>query len=588
MFRIRRIFDDIHQRNLLAIARVQELLVSRFDGLSQSKIDRVPDLLKNPLKYDFRSILYVAERSAGAIQGFALMSHDPQLNFSYLDYLATAAKPVGRGIGAALYARLREEAALLKSTGIFFECLPDDPALCRDPKILEENKARLRFYETFGARPIINTAYETPVHEDTDNPPYLVFDDLGLDTALTAAYARKVVRAILQTKYPSECGPEYIRKVVRSFTDDPVQIRTPRYTRKLANPSLQVTDELKKIFLVSNDRHAIHHVRERGYVQSPVRVSSILKELEKTRLFSPGQPQDMSDRHILTVHDKDYVQYFRKICEQISEKTSIYPYVFPIRNRANPPVELAVRAGYYAIDTFTPISRNAYMAARRAVDCALTGASKLISGTRLAYALVRPPGHHAEKNSFGGFCYFNNAAIAGHHLSGFGTVAMLDIDYHHGNGQQMIFYNRNDILTISIHGHPSFAYPYFSGFSEEKGEDEGSGFNINFPLAEHVTIDVYMRSLEKALRAIRKFQPRFLIICLGLDTARGDPTGTWNLNRKDFNDIGQRIGQLRLPTLVVQEGGYNTRSIGINARAFFEGLWKGTFNDPREQPVDQR
>jgi len=240
-------------------------------------------------------------------------------------------------------------------------------------------------------------------------------------------------------------------------------------------------------------------------------------------------------------------------------------------------VELAVRAGYYAIDTFTPLSRNAYMAAKRAVDCTLTCASGLLEGTRLAYALVRPPGHHAEKNAFGGFCYFNSAAIAANHLSAYGTVAILDIDYHHGNGQQMIFYDRRDVLTISIHGHPSFAYPYFTGFAEETGEGNGTGYNINLPLPEKLENASYVKTLEKALREIRRFNPRFLVVCLGLDTAKGDPTGTWNLGRTDFGEIGHRIGRLQLPTLVVQEGGYNSRSIGINARYFFQGLWKGTF-----------
>ena len=150
-------------------------------------------------------------------------------------------------------------------------------------------------------------------------------------------------------------------------------------------------------------------------------------------------------------------------------KKSIYPYVFPTRNPARPPNDETVLAGYYCIDTFTPLNQNAYLAARSAVDCALTAAEKVLEGTDLAYALVRPPGHHAETRTFGGFCYFNNGAIAANLLSRYGRVAILDIDYHHGNGQQEIFYNRADVLTVSIHGHPSFAYPYFSGFRDETG-----------------------------------------------------------------------------------------------------------------------
>jgi hypothetical protein len=143
-------------------------------------------------------------------------------------------------------------------------------------------------------------------------------------------------------------------------------------------------------------------------------------------------------------------------------KESVYPYVFPIRNVARPPKDLAVRAGYYCIDTFTPLNHNAFPVAARAVDCAMTAAQRVLEGARVAYALVRPPGHHAERRSFGGFCYLNSAAVAANYLSGYGRVAMLDVDYHHGNGQQTIFYRRADVLTVSLHGHPSFAYPYFT------------------------------------------------------------------------------------------------------------------------------
>jgi acetoin utilization deacetylase AcuC-like enzyme len=231
-----------------------------------------------------------------------------------------------------------------------------------------------------------------------------------------------------------------------------------------------------------------------------------------------------------------------------------------------------VRAGYYCIDTFTPLNRNAYVAARRAVDCALTAAKAILDGYRLAYALVRPPGHHTERRSFGGFCYLNSAAAAAQYFSAQGTVAILDIDYHHGNGQQDIFYERNDILTVSIHGRPRFTYPYFSGFEKEKGAGEGEGYNLNLPLPEKVDSKIYRHALGRAIRRIRKFHPQFLIIALGLDTAEGDPTGTWSLRQDDFFTNGQTIGLLRLPTLVVQEGGYDTRVLGINARRFFEGL----------------
>lgn len=210
------------------------------------------------------------------------------------------------------------------------------------------------------------------------------------------------------------------------------------------------------------------------------------------------------------------------------------------------------------------------------MDCTITAADQLLQGRRVSYALVRPPGHHAEKRYFGGFCYFNNCAIAAQRLSLFGRVAILDIDYHHGNGQQDIFFKRRDVLTVSIHGHPQFAYPYFSGFSEETGTGEGEGFNRNFPLPENLDGERYRKTLHRALQLVNDFRPDFLIVALGLDTAKLDPTGTWSLVADDFAHNGRLIGALGFPTLLVQEGGYRTRTLGTNAAAFFAGLLERT------------
>ncbi len=282
-------------------------------------------------------------------------------------------------------------------------------------------------------------------------------------------------------------------------------------------------------------------------------------------------------KHILAVHDADFVNYLRHACRNAPESKSVYPYVFPIRNATRPPKELTVRAGYYCIDTFTPINRNAFPAAKRAVDCVLTAADEILEGRRIAYALVRPPGHHAERRTFGGFCYFSNSAIGAQYLSQHGKVAIIDVDYHHGNGQQDIFYERDDVLTVSIHGDPDFAYPYFTGFADERGAGPGEGFNLNIPLPENRDGSQYRKALEKAIRAVRDFAPAFLVIALGLDPAKGDPTGTWSLAAKDFEENGRMLGSLRLPTLVVQEGGYRTRTLGKNAKSFFRGLMDGAY-----------
>ena len=324
-----------------------------------------------------------------------------------------------------------------------------------------------------------------------------------------------------------------------------------------------------------NDRHDIHHVRERGYVESPVRISAILGELDKSELFVRQSPRHFPDRWIREVHDARLVEYLKSACAEAPEKTSVYPYVFPVRNATRRPSERSVLAGYWCIDTFTPINRNAWPAARRAVDCALTAADAVLSGAPAAYALIRPPGHHAEHRTFGGFCYLCNGAIVANYLARYGRTAVLDIDYHHGNGQQDIFYERADVLTVSIHGDPSFAYPYFTGFRDENGRGPGTGFNLNLPLPESVTPEAYRDALEKALARVADFAPDFLVLSLGFDTGRGDPTGTWSNRAEDFRRIGARIGGAGYPTVIVQEGGYRVRTLGANARAFFEGFAGG-------------
>ncbi len=579
MIRIRRIFDDSTPIDKKEIIQVQVILREQFPLVPEVDVQKLPEMLRNPLKYQFRSILFVADNIKGDVKGFALLNHAPRLQFCYLDFISTTKKAMGGGIGSALYERLREEAVALGAKGVFFECLPDDPEICRVPAVIKDNISRLRFYERYGAYPIVNTAYATPCKPHDLCPPFLVFDDLGRGRSLCREEAREIVRAILERKYAASCPPGYIDHVVGSFVDDPVKLRDPKYAPpELARLTLNAEVPLdRRISLVVVDSHAIHHIHERGYVESPVRIRTILKEIDKTGLFEPEKIRAFSDAHVRLVHDGHFVDYFDKVCASLDPDESVYPYVFPLRNEARPPVELAIRAGYYCIDTFTPLNRAAYPAAKRAVECALTGAQLILEGRRLVYALVRPPGHHAERRSFGGFCYFNSAAIAANHLSAHGRVALLDIDFHHGNGSQVIFYQRRDVLFISIHGHPSFSYPYFSGFEDEKGEGWGMGYNVNYPLPENITPDLYRATLEKAIRQICRFAPSFVVISLGLDTAKADPTGSWPLAAKDFEINGRMLGTLRLPTLIVQEGGYNTRNLGVNARHFFRGLWAGYY-----------
>lgn len=574
MFRIHKVFDVTTPTNLQLLSQVQAMLRVQFNALSEKDIAKLPSQLTNPLKHRFRSLLLVAEDGGATVRGFAMLLHAPDLNFCYLDYICAGRGETGGGIGGALYQRVREEASQLGVVGIFLECLPDDPALSPNPAIRKQNASRLRFYEQFGARPIANTAYETPLTSVDTDPPYLVLDRLGqTDKPIKRAQARDIVRAILERKYGDVCPPEYVEMVVKSIKDANLQLREPRYI-KVAPDTETLRPRQRKIALIINDQHSIHHVADRGYVEAPVRIKSITDELDKTQIFEKMPATTFGLGIIEQVHKPDFVRFLGKACANVPPGKSVYPYVFPIRNRSRPPNELPLRAGYYCMDTFTPLNANAYKAARRSVDCAMTGAECLLDGRRAAYALVRPPGHHAEYEAFGGFCYFNSSAIAAHHLSRQGRVALLDIDYHHGNGAQNIFYARKDVLTVSIHGNPRHSYPYFSGFDDEKGDGDGKGYNLNLPLPEHINGERYRQVLTQALERIVKFNPQFLVVALGLDTAKGDPTGSFELLTKDFRENGRMIGELNLPTLIVQEGGYKTQTLGINARHFFTGLWE--------------
>lgn len=575
MFRIRKIFDDSTPANQAVIEQAQDILRAQFSMMPEAEIRKLPEQLRNPLKFRYRSILFVAQGAGDRVRGVAVLLHLSDLGACYLESLSNAPGVSGRGIGAALYQRVREEARALDCIGLFFEALPDDPALSRDEAIRRQNAERLKFYERFGARPVAGTAYETPLREGGDNPPYLCFDPLERLDLPGRDIVRRIVRAILERKYAGVCPPDYVDMVVDSFRDDPIRLRPPRYVRGGPKRALHRPDLTPHIALVVNDRHDIHHMRDRGYVEAPVRVELVLGELEGTGLFQRISPSRYAETHIRAVHDGALVDFLRRACATLDARHSVYPCVFPIRNAARPPKELPLRAGYFCIDTFTPLNRNAYLAARRAVDCALTAADRVLQGDRFAYALVRPPGHHAERRSFGGFCYFNNAAIAAHYLSRYGRIAALDIDFHHGNGTQDIFYERADVLTVSIHGHPSFAYPYFSGFREEEGAGPGAGCNLNIPLPEVTPPDRYREALARALHRIDRFDPTYLVVALGLDTARGDPTGSWSNRPDDFYRIGEAIAAQGVPTLVVQEGGYRIRTLGANARSFFAGLWEG-------------
>ncbi|MBT7581725.1 MAG: histone deacetylase family protein, partial [Kordiimonadaceae bacterium] len=210
---------------------------------------------------------------------------------------------------------------------------------------------------------------------------------------------------------------------------------------------------------------------------------------------------------------------------------------------------------------------------------AVHAAELVLNGENAAYALCRPPGHHAGPDIAGGFCYLNNTAIAAEYLRNkYNSVAILDVDLHHGNGTQMIFYDRSDVLTVSIHADPKRFYPFFWGNASECGKDDGLGYNLNLPLPRGTKDDLFLEALDSALERITDFTPDALIIALGLDAYEGDPIAGLAISTNGFRAIGQKISAATsLPTVIIQEGGYPCDELGSNLAAFMSGL-KGEDN----------
>ena len=310
MLRIRKVADATTAPNRAAIEAAQKIMREQFSAMPDYDIAKLPEQLSNPLKHRFVARLFVAENARDQTLGVALLLYAPDIGFSYLEIISTALGRTGRGIGATLYERVREEARAL-GTQLYFESLPDDPALSPNPEIRANNANRLKFYERYGARPIVNTAYETPVTPGTTDPPYLVLDPLGSNDLPSRDTVKKVVRAILERKYG--LPQAYVQMVVQSIADDPIRLREPRYTKRPQKAEVRAASE-PRIALVVNDDHTIHHVQERGYVEAPVRIRSIMAELNASGLFEKVPAKRFSDRHIRAVHDGRLVDYIRKAC----------------------------------------------------------------------------------------------------------------------------------------------------------------------------------------------------------------------------------------------------------------------------------
>jgi acetoin utilization deacetylase AcuC-like enzyme len=314
--------------------------------------------------------------------------------------------------------------------------------------------------------------------------------------------------------------------------------------------------------------------------ESPARAAMIEDALRAAALGPLLPPAPHDDAHILAVHDAGYVRFLETIYARWvaygATPKAVIPSTFAVRWMRRPSGDPLGEPGYYLFDGSAPIVAATYRVARQAADAALTAAGLLLRGERGAYALCRPPGHHAGHDMGGGYCYLNNAAIAAQYLRGHADrVAVLDIDFHHGNGTQQIFYRRSDVLVASIHGDPAINYPYFAGFADEAGEGEGLGFNLNLPLASPDD-PAYLAVLDAALARVADHRPGFLVVSTGLDTYAGDPVaenGTgFALSQAAYPQIGARIAALGLPTVFIQEGGYAIGALGENLVALLQGF----------------
>jgi acetoin utilization deacetylase AcuC-like enzyme len=322
--------------------------------------------------------------------------------------------------------------------------------------------------------------------------------------------------------------------------------------------------------------------------ESPERAVAIQAALLEDGGFAFEAPKEHGREPILAVHDADMVEVFEHawtdaLAAGAADGSRAWlPDTFLLDAYRGPmaPSELPAgrhhRLGAYLFDTATPIVAGTWGAALAAVDVAITAAERVVGGAPLAYGLCRPPGHHAARGMLGGYCYFNNAAIVAEWLrreGGARRVAILDIDYHHGNGTQQIFWERGDVLYLSLHADPARAYPYFSGYAGERGAVDGAGLTRNWPLPAGSAVDAYAVALAEALRMIVAFAPDApLVISAGFDTFVRDPIGDLALRTPDYREIGRMVAGLGMRTIALQEGGYAVDALGANAVALLSGL----------------
>jgi len=324
----------------------------------------------------------------------------------------------------------------------------------------------------------------------------------------------------------------------------------------------------------------LHHPRSyysRGQMRTPQEVPERAQNLLKAAKalgFEIQQPADFGLDPLLAVHGAPYLAFleeawlrWKEVPEDWGDEVMSNIFV----REPNALRGILAQAGRYLADGSCPVGELTWRSAYWSAQSAVAAAKAIVDGEPAAYALCRPPGHHARAEAAGGFCYVNNAAVAAQVLrERFQRVAVLDTDMHHGQGIQEIFYARNDVLYVSIHGDPTNFYPGVAGFDDERGEGEGEGFNLNLPMPHGASEDLFMEKLEQSLAAVKDFQADALVLSLGFDIYELDPQSKVAVTREGFARLGERIRSLGLPCVIVQEGGYHLETLESNAQAFFD------------------
>ncbi|RTL43380.1 MAG: histone deacetylase family protein [Burkholderiales bacterium] len=329
--------------------------------------------------------------------------------------------------------------------------------------------------------------------------------------------------------------------------------------------------------------HAATHEFFRGRLvpafEVPARADYILQALQTAKLGDLLAPVDHGRAPLERVHAARYLRFIEGAHAEwraLGGEGDAFPAVWPVRSLRTDvePASFAARMGLYSMDSGTPLTAGSWTAAYAGAQASLTALGRVLGGERAAYCLTRPPGHHAGADFFGGYCFINNAAVAAQAArdAGLARVAILDVDYHHGNGTQAIFYDRADVFYASVHGDPQTEFPFFLGHADETGAGAGQGFNANFPLPVGVANDDWFAALEQGLARLTAFRPDLLIVSLGVDTYGGDPISHFKLDEPEFRRLGARLAAFGAPTLFLQEGGYATEAIGRNVVAVLSGF----------------